>query len=74
MSACLFFSDGVIECPIEDGQLLGEEGLEVLLADLSDQPTDKLLEALHWRLDGMSTSGLPDDVSGILFEYRGQWL
>ncbi|MCW8842399.1 MAG: fused response regulator/phosphatase [Rhodobacteraceae bacterium] len=70
----LILSDGVIECPIEDGQLLGEEGLEVLLADLSDQPTDKLLEALHWRLDGMSTSGLPDDVSGILFEYRGQWL
>ncbi|MDV4144639.1 PP2C family protein-serine/threonine phosphatase [Shimia sp. FJ5] len=71
----LILSDGVIECPDEDGQLLGEDGLAALLADLRDQPTESLLETLHWRLDALSGGkGLPDDVSGILFEYRGPWI
>ncbi len=71
----LILSDGVIECPDQDGELLGDEGLENLLTDLYKQPTETLLETLHWRLDALTDgAGLPDDVSGILFEYRGPWL
>lgn len=71
----LILSDGVIECPDEEGNLLGEEGLEELLINLYALPTDRFLETLHWRLDALSGGGgLPDDVSGILFEYRGPWL
>jgi sigma-B regulation protein RsbU (phosphoserine phosphatase) len=71
----LILSDGVIECPDQNGELLGDEGLERLLTDLHDQPTETLLETLHCRLDAMTAgAGLPDDVSGILFEYRGPWL
>ena len=67
----LILSDGVIECPDDSGTLLGEEGLELLLKDIEAQPVETFLETLHWRLDAMSGGGLPDDVSGILFEYRG---
>lgn len=71
----LILSDGVIECPDAAGNLLGEEGLEELLVDLFNLSTDSFLETLHWRLDAMSGGGgLPDDISGILFEYRGPWL
>lgn len=68
----LILSDGVTECPIDQGGMLGEEGLEQLLTQLADVRGPALLEALIWHLaDGLGQAEFPDDVSGILFEYAG---
>lgn len=71
----LILSDGVVECPQKDDQLLGEEGLKDMVLRLFDESTETFLESLLWRLDAVNGGdGLPDDVSGIFFEYRGPWL
>lgn len=65
-------SDGVTECPDPCGEELGTEGLRQILArNLALQGTE-LLEALVWDLS-LHTGGadFPDDVSGLLFTYRG---
>lgn len=65
-------SDGVTECPVADGDDLGEEGLAEVLQDLRQLAPTPLLEALVWRLaEKMGGEDFPDDVSGVLFEYRG---
>ena len=65
-------SDGVTECPVAGGGDLGEEGLAEVLQDLRQLPPAPLLEALVWRLaEKMGGEDFPDDVSGVLFEYRG---
>lgn len=68
----LLLSDGVIECPAEDGNMLDESGLESMLRPLHDTKGPALFEALLWQL-GEFAGGrpFPDDVSGILFEYQG---
>ena len=51
---------------------LGEEGLAEVLQDLRQLAPAPLLEALVWRLaEKMGGEDFPDDVSGVLFEYRG---
>ncbi len=68
----LMLSDGVTECPSADGQMLGEDGLVTILTDLRDSRGEALLEALTWKLGEFAgTSGFPDDVSGVLFEFHG---
>ncbi|MDW3223711.1 MAG: fused response regulator/phosphatase [Paracoccaceae bacterium] len=65
-------SDGVTECPLADGTLLGEEGLEWILMKLQTTAGAAFFDALMVSLT--EVSGLrefPDDVSGLLFEYRG---
>lgn len=68
----LLLSDGVIECPAPDGDMLDEAGLEGMMRDLSDTTGPALFEALLWKLGEFAGGrGFPDDVSGILFEFQG---
>jgi sigma-B regulation protein RsbU (phosphoserine phosphatase) len=65
-------SDGITECPGAGGFDLGEEGLARLLVRLRDLDSAALLEALVWDLAAFAGSDrFPDDVSGILLDYRG---
>ncbi|MDP4031367.1 MAG: fused response regulator/phosphatase [Pseudorhodobacter sp.] len=65
-------SDGVTECPDPDGEELGQEGLAGFLRANSGMESQALLEALVWHLNVHSGgSDFPDDVSGVLFHYRG---
>ncbi len=64
-------SDGVTECPDTGTGMLGEEGLEKMIADLHGHELESTLQSMVWKLDEYSGGkGFPDDVSGILFEYR----
>lgn len=68
----LLLSDGVTECPGKNGEMLQEAGLARMLHDLRDTGGPALFEALLWQLaDHAGGKAFPDDVSGILFEYRG---
>ena len=65
-------SDGVTECPSPDGAELGTDGLRALLVQNAVLPSADLLEALLWDLNTHAGGAdFPDDVSGILFDYRG---
>lgn len=67
----LILSDGPIECPNEDGELLDDLGLESLLLDLADLTGDAFLENFHWRLQEYAGANpIPDDVSGVLLEFN----
>lgn len=64
-------SDGVTECPGETGDL-GEEGLRLILSRNAGLASPDLLEALMWELNRFSGGrDLPDDVSGLMFDYLG---
>lgn len=66
-------SDGLTECPDQTGAELGTEGLIDLLNKSKGLSSTALLEALVWDLtDYANTSVFPDDVSGIMFDYRGR--
>ncbi|WP_040672042.1 PP2C family protein-serine/threonine phosphatase [Rhodobacter ferrooxidans] len=65
-------SDGVTECPDPDGVELGPEGLANFLTASARMESQALLEALVWTLSAHAGgSDFPDDVSGVLFHYRG---
>lgn len=65
-------SDGVTECPDPLGNELGTDGLANMLKSNAGMRGDDLLEALVWDLNAFAKGGdFPDDVSGILFDYRG---
>lgn len=65
-------SDGVTECPDATGAELGPEGLAQFLSANAAMGSQALLEALVWRLNAHAGgSDFPDDVSGVLFHYRG---
>ncbi len=65
-------SDGLTECPGADGGDLGEDGLESLLRRNYALDSPALLEALVWDLVAFAgREEFPDDVSGLLFDYRG---
>ncbi len=67
----LILSDGVTECPNAEGEMLGEAGIEGFLRDLSDSSGPELFESLMWKLcEFAGSSEFPDDVSGVLFEFR----
>mgnify|MGYP003644461364 CR=1 FL=1 len=68
----LILSDGVTECPDPSDHMLGEDGLERIMVKLRDIQGTAFLEALIWELTEFACGDdFPDDVSGILFEYRG---
>jgi sigma-B regulation protein RsbU (phosphoserine phosphatase) len=65
-------SDGVTECADPDGTELGEEGLRRLLMRNATLESPALLEALVWDLHAWTGGAdFRDDVSGVLFDYRG---
>ncbi|MGV8949661.1 MAG: PP2C family protein-serine/threonine phosphatase [Cypionkella sp.] len=65
-------SDGVTECPNPDGTELGVEGLTAILQANIALDSTQLLEALVWDLNSFAGwRDLPDDVSGLIFDYRG---
>jgi phosphoserine phosphatase RsbU/P len=65
-------SDGVTECPDPSGTELGSEGLVAILQQNSALDSPLLLEALVWDLNSFAGGmDLPDDVSGLIFDYRG---
>ncbi len=68
----LILSDGVTECPDQSGQMLGEDGLAKMMIRLQQVKGPALLEALISNLTEFAGGNdFADDVSGILFEYRG---
>lgn len=70
----LLQSDGFVECPLPDGDMLGEEDLAEMFGDPElDQITGPLavLEHLLGELvDQAGRSDFPDDVSAMLIEIR----
>lgn len=68
----ILISDGMTECPAPDGQELGGEGLTALLMANATLPSADLLEALVWDLSKHAGGvEFPDDVSALIFDYRG---
>lgn len=68
----LLMSDGVLECPDQDGALLDENGLSKMLNNLRNVRGPALLDSLIWRLaDHAGCDEFPDDVSIISLEYSG---
>ncbi|HEX9859023.1 MAG TPA: PP2C family protein-serine/threonine phosphatase, partial [Paracoccaceae bacterium] len=65
-------SDGVTECPDPAGIELGAEGLARILRANAGMENQALLETLVWNLHTHAGGkDFPDDVSGVLFHYRG---
>ena len=65
-------SDGLTECPSRTGEELGEAGLEAMIRKNRNMDSAQLLDALIWDLAvHMGSEEFPDDVSGLLFDYRG---
>ena len=72
----LLYSDGFTECQMKNGQMLEQEGLVDLIRQCPpDQSGQELLDDLFWSLarDMSPENGMDDDVSAILFDYRGNW-
>jgi phosphoserine phosphatase RsbU/P len=68
----LLVSDGITECPGQDGTDFGDEGLEALLRHHARLDSKALLELIPWELAAFSgTEDFPDDVSGVVFDYTG---
>ena len=66
-------SDGVTECPDPDGHDLGGEGLISILRQNLRLDSQQLLEALIWDLNSFAGGrDLPDDVSGLIFDFHGR--
>ncbi|MDC0737719.1 fused response regulator/phosphatase [Cognatishimia sp. SS12] len=67
----LILSDGVTEAEGEQGNLLGEEGLSSMAAQLSDQAGPEFLEALMWQLQEFrGGQKFSDDISAVLLEFH----
>ncbi|WP_236019443.1 PP2C family protein-serine/threonine phosphatase [Fuscibacter oryzae] len=68
----ILVSDGFTECPDAAEKELGTEGLVEVLAAHSALASTQLLEAMIWALSNHAgTSDFPDDVSALIFDYRG---
>ncbi|MDO9526274.1 MAG: fused response regulator/phosphatase [Gemmobacter sp.] len=65
-------SDGLTECRDADGQELGEDGLSALVQKNLGLDGDKFLDALQWDVERFAGSAeIADDISAVLFEFRG---
>lgn len=65
-------SDGITECPDPVGNELGEDGIERILHANMGFDSPALLEALIRDLTAYHGGpDFPDDVSGVIFDYRG---
>ncbi|OWU86757.1 chemotaxis protein CheY [Oceanicola sp. 22II-s10i] len=68
----LIVSDGMIECPDADGGIVGEVRLAGMLEALATTEGPALMETLVWMLGEQGGGAdFPDDISGVLFDYRG---
>ncbi len=69
----LLMSDGFTECRDPAGAELGEEGLVAIAQRHADLEGEKLLDALLWEVEGYTGGDeLADDLSAVLFEFRGR--
>ncbi len=64
-------SDGITEAEDAAGNQLGEEGLTRLMTAFHDLRGSKFLEALVWHVSDHACREFGDDVSGVLFEFKG---
>lgn len=65
-------TDGITECPSPDGVELGEEGLIRMITPSQKLQGSAFLDALIWDLAAHHGSeDFPDDVSGLILDYRG---
>ena len=65
-------SDGITEALSPGGDMLDQAGLERFFGELRDAAGEDCLDALVWKLSDFAGAGeFDDDVSGVLFEYRG---
>lgn len=70
----LLMSDGLTEACDAEGHQMGEAGLRRLLAENARVRGTRLLDALAWEVERRSAASPPgDDLSAVLFEYRGPW-
>lgn len=68
----ILVSDGVTECPNHQGEELGSDGLAKILLQNKGLTNSDLLEALLWDMNTFAGGAdFPDDVSGLIFDYRG---
>lgn len=68
----LIFSDGVTECPDPVGQLLDEEGAARIVSLCRDLKGVTFLDGIVNEMTSFAhTTDFPDDVSAVLYEYRG---
>jgi sigma-B regulation protein RsbU (phosphoserine phosphatase) len=71
----LILSDGVTECPMPDGRMIEDMGLDVFASGFSTETGPALLDGLMWHLTQTAqTDRLPDDVSAVLVEFYGSHL
>lgn len=69
----VLMSDGITECTDASGTQLAEAGVARMLAANRDLGGPTLLEALMWDLSKFAAGqDFQDDVSGVLYEFRGQ--
>ena len=65
-------SDGVMECPDPEENLLDDEGVRAFMEANAELKGEKLLEAMIWYLTEYSgEKDFPDDVSAVLLEFSG---
>lgn len=64
-------SDGITECPDDQGGMLEEDGLIRIMRDLRDMRGPDYLEAMVWRLaEFAGGEEFPDDISAALLEFK----
>ncbi len=65
-------SDGITECPGNDGEMLDEDGVVEMLIRNASIRGSKFLEAVMWDLNEYSGGqDFPDDISAIMLEFNG---
>lgn len=68
----LLVSDGITECTVGGGEMLGEDGLTEMAGNMRDTGGTAFLEALVWTLAGeRGDQWFEDDVSAVLLDFIG---
>jgi sigma-B regulation protein RsbU (phosphoserine phosphatase) len=68
----LLMSDGIIECPREDGVFLGEDGLQDIILRAEVQTGYSFFDTMMHHLNDLKGHrDFPDDISGVFLEYTG---
>jgi phosphoserine phosphatase RsbU/P len=68
----VILSDGVLECPDRANNMLGGDGIILMLDRLRGVTGTAFLEAMIWHLtEHAGGRDFPDDVSAILLEFTG---
>lgn len=64
-------SDGITEAADADGNQLGQDGLDRIIARCGALRGAAFLEGLSWHLNDYTGGQFGDDVSGVYFEFNG---